>query len=221
MAVPVMTEISNIIDTDFFKPSLNLRQNENTKPFNLCCIANANKEFLYLKGYDVLAKAWKHFDNDIQLHIAGRSTRSKRMQSMFSNFKNVILQNVSFNQLDKNGYLTYNVIGSGSGYYIHFDRLPGEDGMWRFDNVFLLRNIVKYKYDDWKPGFVTKFELKSSIDDPWGCLPVNTIVGGAYAENNLLITALQKLEDVDAESTMKKILPAWYDRTAFMEVGRK
>ena len=33
-------------------------------------------------------------------------------------FKNVILQNVSFNQLDKNGYLTYNVIGSGSGYYI-------------------------------------------------------------------------------------------------------
>ena len=33
-------------------------------------------------------------------------------------FKNVILQNVSFKQLDKNGYLTYNVIGSGSGYYI-------------------------------------------------------------------------------------------------------
>lgn len=33
-------------------------------------------------------------------------------------FKNVILQNVSFNQLDKNGYLTYNVIGSGSGFYI-------------------------------------------------------------------------------------------------------
>ncbi len=33
-------------------------------------------------------------------------------------FKNVILQNVSFSQLDKNGYLTYNVIGTGSGYYI-------------------------------------------------------------------------------------------------------
>ena len=110
---------------------------------------------------------------------------------------------------------------AGSGYYIHFDRLPDENGVWNFDNVFLMRNVVKYKYDDWKPGFVTKFELKSSIDDPWGCLPVNTIIGGAYAENNLLITALQKLEDVDAESTMKKILPAWYDRTAFMEVGRK
>ena len=36
-------------------------------------------------------------------------------------FKNVILQNVSFNILDKNGYLTYNVIGSGAGYYITND----------------------------------------------------------------------------------------------------
>ncbi len=33
-------------------------------------------------------------------------------------FKNVILQNVTFTQLDANGYMTYNVIGSGSGYYI-------------------------------------------------------------------------------------------------------
>jgi len=33
-------------------------------------------------------------------------------------FKNVILQNVTFSVLDKNGYLTYNVIGTGSGYYI-------------------------------------------------------------------------------------------------------
>ena len=33
-------------------------------------------------------------------------------------FKNVILQNTSFTQLDANGYMTYNVIGSGGGYYI-------------------------------------------------------------------------------------------------------
>ena len=82
-------EISNIIDTDFFKPSLN--SDKNTKSFSLCCVANASKDFLYLKGYDVLAKAWKHFDNNMQLHIAGRNTRSKRMQSLFSDYKNVIL----------------------------------------------------------------------------------------------------------------------------------
>ena len=34
-------------------------------------------------------------------------------------FKNVILQSCSFYNLDGNGYLTYNVVGSGSdGYYI-------------------------------------------------------------------------------------------------------
>ncbi|AOZ95185.1 DUF3048 domain-containing protein [Butyrivibrio hungatei] len=33
-------------------------------------------------------------------------------------FKNVILQNVPFKKLDKNGYLTYDVVGSGTGYYI-------------------------------------------------------------------------------------------------------
>lgn len=33
-------------------------------------------------------------------------------------FKNVILQDTTFNTLDKNGYLTYNVVGSGVGYYI-------------------------------------------------------------------------------------------------------
>lgn len=38
-------------------------------------------------------------------------------------FKNVILQNVSFTQLDPNGYLTYNIIGQGSGYYLTNGRM--------------------------------------------------------------------------------------------------
>ncbi|MCM1025106.1 MAG: DUF3048 domain-containing protein [Roseburia sp.] len=33
-------------------------------------------------------------------------------------FKNVILQSTSFNQLDDGGYMIYNAIGSGDGYYI-------------------------------------------------------------------------------------------------------
>ena len=110
---------------------------------------------------------------------------------------------------------------AGSGYYFHFDRLPDDEGKWRFTNTCLIRNVVKYLYDSWTPGYVTKLELNSSIDDPWGCLPINTIVGGAYAENNLLITALQKLEDVDADELMPMIMPAWYDRTTFMETGRR
>ena len=110
---------------------------------------------------------------------------------------------------------------AGSGYYFHFDRLPDENGKWRFTNTCLIRNVVNYTYDSWTPGYVTKLALNSSLDDPWGCLPINTIVGGAYAENNLLITALEKLEDVDAEALMPMILPAWYDATTFMDTGRK
>ena len=91
---------------------------------------------------------------------------------------------------------------AGSGYYFHFDRLPDDEGKWRFTNTCLIRNVVKYLYDSWTPGYVTKLELNSSIDDPWGCLPINTIVGGAYAENNLLITALQKLEDVEMKDVL-------------------
>ena len=33
-------------------------------------------------------------------------------------FANVILQNCTFTQYDKNGYLIYNVIGQGAGWYI-------------------------------------------------------------------------------------------------------
>jgi hypothetical protein len=33
-------------------------------------------------------------------------------------FKNLLIQNTTFSQLDDNGYLIYNVIGSGDGYYI-------------------------------------------------------------------------------------------------------
>lgn len=112
-------------------------------------------------------------------------------------------------------------VTSGSGYYFHFDRLPDETGKFVFKNTGLIRNVCNYTYDAWTPGYINKLELHSSPDDPWGCLPVNTIIGGAYAENNLLITSLEYLEDVDPEELMVKVIPAWYDQTAFMKGGKK
>jgi hypothetical protein len=110
---------------------------------------------------------------------------------------------------------------AGSAFNFHFDRLPDENGVWRYTNTCLVSTLIKYKYDSWAPGFINKLEINSTTDDPWGCLPVNTIIGGAYAENNLLITNLQKLEDVDAKQLMPMIMPAWYDKTTFMQTGRK
>ena len=112
-------------------------------------------------------------------------------------------------------------VTAGSGYYFHFDRLPDENGKFKFTNTGLIRNVCNYTYDAWTPGYVNRLEITSSIDDPWGCLPINTIVGGAYAENNLLITSLEYLEDVEPEALMLKVIPAWYDQTAFMKGGIK
>ncbi|MBQ6621775.1 MAG: acetoacetate decarboxylase family protein [Mogibacterium sp.] len=110
---------------------------------------------------------------------------------------------------------------AGAAYNFHFDRLPDENGVWRYTNTCLVSTIIKYKYDSWVPGTINKLEVNATTDDPWGCLPVNTLIGGAYAENNLLITNLRKLEDVDAKELMPMIMPAWYDKTTFMQTGRK
>ena len=110
---------------------------------------------------------------------------------------------------------------AGSAFNFHFDRLPDENGVWGYTNTCLVSTLIKYKYDAWTPGYITKLEINSTEDDPWGCLPVNTIIGGAYAENNLLITNLRKLADVDPKELMPMIMPAWYDQTTFMKTGRK
>lgn len=110
---------------------------------------------------------------------------------------------------------------AGYGYYFHFDRQAGPDGKFTFAHGSLIRNTCVYDYQSWEPGFIETLELKSSIDDPWGCLPINTIVGGAYAHNKLTIKALEHLEDIRAEDFMEKIIPAWYDQTAFMKAKIK
>lgn len=109
----------------------------------------------------------------------------------------------------------------GSGYYFNFERQPDENGVFTFANASLIRNFVTYTYESWEPGFVEELALNSSLDDPWGCLPINTIIGGAYSHNSLNITRLEYLESIDAGELMKKVIPAWYDQTAFMRPKRK
>ncbi len=110
---------------------------------------------------------------------------------------------------------------AGSGYYFHFDYLPGQDGKFSFSNGCLIRNTCVYDYKSWEPGFVEQLELQSSIDDPWGCLPINTIVGGGYAHNTLTIKGLEHLEDVKPGDFLDKVMPAWYDQTTFMQAKMK
>jgi len=107
----------------------------------------------------------------------------------------------------------------GGGFYFHFDREPDENGEARFRNGALLQNLCEYNYKSWEPGFAS-LALRSSIDDPWAELPINTIVGGAYSGNSLLVHKLNLVEHLNADDIVPYLLTARYDRTAFMETGR-
>lgn len=107
----------------------------------------------------------------------------------------------------------------GGGFYFHFDREPDENGVSHFMNGALLMNQCEYNYQSWEPGVVS-MNLKSSIDDPWGELPVNTIIGGAYSKNSLLVHKLNLVEKLEAGEVIPYLLTGRYDRTAFMETGR-
>lgn len=108
----------------------------------------------------------------------------------------------------------------GGGFYYHFDREPDENGVAHFRNGALLMNQCEYNYQSWEPGFAS-LELASSIDDPWAELPINTIIGGAYSKNSLLVHKLNLAENLDADTIIPYLLTGRYDRTAFMETGRR
>lgn len=107
----------------------------------------------------------------------------------------------------------------GGGFYFHFDREPDENGISHFRNGALLANQCEYNYKSWEPGFAS-LNLKSSVDDPWAELPINTIIGGAYSKNSLLVHKLSYIEKVEADEVIPYLLTGRYDRTAFMETGR-
>ena len=108
----------------------------------------------------------------------------------------------------------------GGGFYFHLDREPDKEGKSHFQNGALLQNLCEYKYHSWEPGFAS-VELKSSIDDPWGELPIRTVIGGAYSSNDLMVHKLNLCEEIDADILAPYLLTARYDRTAFMETGRR
>ncbi len=97
--------------------------------------------------------------------------------------------------------------------------MPDENGVSHFLNGALLMNQCEYNYQSWEPGIVS-LNLKSSIDDPWAELPVNTIIGGAYSKNSLLVHKLNLVEKLEANDVIPYLLTGRYDRTAFMETGR-
>jgi hypothetical protein len=87
-------------------------------------------------------------------------------------------------------------------------------------NGGLIKLDAGYDYLSWEPG-EAKLKLQSSVDDPFAELPINTVIGGAYAKNNLTLSGLTLLEHLDANEIVPYLLTARYDRTAFKETFRR
>lgn len=84
-------EVSNITDVDFFADRTMQRESRSGRPFRLCCLAIANKDQFYLKGYDLLAQAFSKMEG-CELHIAGRSTATQEFRALFEQYYGKPLQ---------------------------------------------------------------------------------------------------------------------------------
>lgn len=152
-------------------------------------------------------------EDHVTAQVCRRGTELVNMDLKIGEYNNAMTGMLY--QFPEAGKKTY-----GGGFYFHLDREPDKEGKSHFQNGALLQNLCEYNYHSWEPGFA-KIELKSSIDDPWGELPVRTVIGGAYSCNDLMVHKLNLCEEIDAETLAPYLLTARYDRTAFMETGRK
>lgn len=108
----------------------------------------------------------------------------------------------------------------GCGFYYHFDRAVHAEGGADFNAGALLGALVEYDYKSWEPAYVTKLNVCSTPDDPWGELPVITVIGAGFTTLDLTVKGMRKFADVDAQATMPYLLSSWYDRTTLQETGR-
>lgn len=108
----------------------------------------------------------------------------------------------------------------GCGFYYHFNRVVKAEGGADFTAGALLGALVQYDYKSWEPAYVTRLDVCSTPDDPWGELPVITVIGAGLATLDLTVQGMRKLADADAKATMPYLLSPWYDRTTLQETGR-
>lgn len=106
----------------------------------------------------------------------------------------------------------------GMGMYYLMDCHADEEGKTKFHNPKLFGTICQYDYHQWEPAFVT-LKTNSSVDDPWGELPIRTIIGGAYNNNDLLMVKTLTLAQPDIDEVLPYLLQSRFDRSAFMEKG--
>lgn len=98
--------------------------------------------------------------------------------------------------------------GSTTGFAMYY--LPG------MKTSKLIGTVLEYTHHKWEPGLCS-LKTFSSPDDPWGELPVSTVIGGAWAHNDLLMAKSMMLANTDTKEVYPWLLTPRFDRTTFME----
>lgn len=108
----------------------------------------------------------------------------------------------------------------GLAFCYKVDTILKADNTYGMANCRVLGNLCKYHYDQWQPCYVDSIEVRSSRDDPWADLPVSTVIGGAYAVNDLYLNGSMMLALPDTQEVLPYIMTQRYDRNLYNEVER-
>ena len=103
---------------------------------------------------------------------------------------------------------------TGNVFCYKFDIVNNDAQHTEFADARMLVLKSQYDYKDWQPANC-KLELHSSPDDPWGELPVRTVIGGAYNKNDLTLNGVADVVPVDANEVVPYLLSSRYDRLFF------
>lgn len=99
-----------------------------------------------------------------------------------------------------------------SSYNYLLDTNHDENHNLVFADARLYETELIYKYKEWNKARAT-LELNSSIDDPWGELPINTIIGGSYNLNDLDLGKLTLLATEKGSNVAPYLLRSRYDES--------
>ncbi|VDG20963.1 acetoacetate decarboxylase [Lactobacillus sp.] [Lactiplantibacillus mudanjiangensis] len=113
------------------------------------------------------------------------------------------------------GALALNKEAEMNSFFYTYDLDQHPDGSNHFTNVELVATQLRSLADRVEPGNLS-IELQSTDDDPFGELKVLKPLGAAWFhfDTSVMFNTL-KLEKVDADSTMPKLLTGRYDRGFF------
>ena len=90
------------------------------------------------------------------------------------------------------------------------------NGQTQFADGKLLMQKCAYDYEEWIPGNA-EITISSGNDDPWGELPVRSVIGGAFTVNQLNMGEIFAQVPVDANEVVPYLLTSRYDRSCFGE----